>query len=56
VYREATSYGSKSSNGSWSGIIGLVSNGEADIGIGDFTANVKRSYVVDFIDTVEVSR
>jgi ABC-type amino acid transport substrate-binding protein len=37
-------------------MIALVSNGEADIGIGDFTATRERSDVVDFIDTAEISR
>ncbi|PNF32646.1 hypothetical protein B7P43_G15054 [Cryptotermes secundus] len=56
VYQAATSYGSKSGNGSWSGMVALVSSGEADIGIGDFTATAERSHVVEFIDTVEFSR
>ncbi|XP_033607560.1 probable glutamate receptor isoform X2 [Cryptotermes secundus] len=55
VYQAATSYGSKSGNGSWSGMVALVSSGEADIGIGDFTATAERSHVVEFIDTVEFS-
>ncbi|XP_021923388.1 probable glutamate receptor [Zootermopsis nevadensis] len=55
VYHETESYGSKSANGSWSGMIALVKNREADIGIGDFTATSERSNVVDFIDTVEFS-
>jgi ABC-type amino acid transport substrate-binding protein len=56
VYHEADSYGSKSGNGSWSGMIALVSNRNVDIGIGDFTATRERSDVVDFIDTVDFSR
>lgn len=37
-------------------MVALVSSGEADIGIGDFTATAERSRVVEFIDTVEFSR
>jgi ABC-type amino acid transport substrate-binding protein len=37
-------------------MIALISSGQADIGIGDFTATTERSHVVDFIDTVEFSR
>jgi hypothetical protein len=37
-------------------MVSLVSSGEADIGIGDFTASAERSHVVEFIDTVEFSR
>jgi len=50
------SYGSKSANGSWNGIVSLVSRGVADIGIGEFTVTKARSEVVAFIDTVEISR
>jgi len=49
-------YGSKSDNGSWNGMIALVSSGVADIGIGDFTVTKERSEVVAFIDIVEISR
>jgi hypothetical protein len=37
-------------------MVALVSSGEADIGIGDFTATVERSHMVEFLDTVEFSR
>lgn len=56
MYHETESYGSKSANGSWSGMIALVKNREADVGIGDFITTSERSNVVDFIDTVEFSR
>jgi ABC-type amino acid transport substrate-binding protein len=49
-------YGSKSGNGSWTGMVSLVSRGVADIGIGDFTVTKERSEVVAFLDTVEFSR
>jgi hypothetical protein len=56
VVHETDSYGSKSGNGSWNGMMALVSSGVADIGIGDFTVTKERSEVVAFIDTVEISR
>lgn len=55
VVHVTDSYGSKSENGSWNGVVALVSNGVADIGIGDFTVTKERSEVVAFIDTVEIS-
>jgi len=56
VVHVAGSYGSKSANGSWNGMVSLVSSGVADIGIGHFTATKERSEVVAFTDTVEISR
>jgi hypothetical protein len=56
LYQKADSYGSKSANGSWTGMVALVSRREADIGIADLTSTSERSNVVDFIDTVEFSR
>ena len=56
MVHETDSYGSKSGNGSWNGMMALVSSGVADIGIGDFTVTKERSEVVAFIDTVEISR
>ena len=50
------SYGSKSGNGSWSGMVALVTSGVADIGIGEFAATRERADVVSFVDTVEFSR
>jgi hypothetical protein len=55
VVLETDLYGSKSGNGSWNGMVGLVSSGVADIGIGDITVTTERSEVVAFTDTVEVS-
>jgi hypothetical protein len=49
-------YGSKSGNGSWNGMVSLVSRGVVEIGIGGFTVTKERSEVVAFIDTVEISR
>jgi ABC-type amino acid transport substrate-binding protein len=56
VFHETDSYGSKTGNETWTGIVALVASGVADIGVGDFTATGQRSDVVDFIDTVEFSR
>jgi ABC-type amino acid transport substrate-binding protein len=56
VFHEADSYGSKFANGSWNGMIALVSSGVADIGIGMFTVTKERADVVAFIDTIEFSR
>ena len=55
VLHETDSYGSKSGNGSWNGMIALVSNGVADIGIGVFTVTTERSEVVAFTDAIEIS-
>jgi hypothetical protein len=56
VVHETDSYGSKSGNGSWNGIVSLVYSGVAEIGIGDITVTKERFEVVAFIDTVEISR
>jgi len=56
VYQETDSYGSKIGNGSWNGVVALVKDGVADIGVGGFTLNKERSEVVVFTDTVEFSR
>jgi hypothetical protein len=56
VLHESDSYGSKSGNGSWTGTLGLVHSGVADIGIGDFTVTKERSEVVAFTDTLEISK
>ena len=50
MFHEADSFGSKSGNGSWSGIVALVISGIADIGIGDFVVTKKRSELVTFTD------
>ena len=48
MFHEEDSAGSKSDNGTWSGIIALVSNGKADIGVVDFTVTKERSEVVTY--------
>ena len=56
MFQEADSFGHKSGNGSWSGMMALVSSGIADIGIGDFIVSKDRSEVVEFTDTVTFGR
>jgi len=56
VVHTTDAFGSKSGNGMWTGMVGLVSSGVAEIGIGDFTTTKERSEVVAFTDTVEISR
>ncbi|GBL89854.1 hypothetical protein AVEN_179623-1 [Araneus ventricosus] len=41
-------YGKKDENGNWSGIIGMVQRGEADLGIGQIAVTRERMEVVDF--------
>jgi len=56
VFYEADSYGSKSGNGSWSGMVGLVSSGIADIGVGAFVVTKERSEAVAYTDTLGFAR
>ena len=41
-------YGSQSSNGTWTGMIGFLINGHVEVAVGDFTMNTHRTKVVDF--------
>jgi len=56
VFREADSFGSKSRNGSWSGMVALVNSGIADIGVASFAVTKERSEVVAYTDTLEFAR
>ena len=56
MFHETDSYGSISGNGSWSGMMALVSSGTADIGIGEFIVSKERSEVVAFTDTIAFGR
>ena len=56
VFHETDSYGSKSGNRSWNGMVSLVYSGVADIGIGVLTMTKERSEVVAFTDTVGMAR
>ena len=52
MFHEEDSYGSKSGNGTWNGMVGLVSSGVADIGVGYFSVTKERSEVVTYTDTI----
>ena len=52
MFHEADLFGSKSANGSWSGMVGLVSSGIAEIAVTDFVLSKERSEVVAFTDTL----
>jgi hypothetical protein len=56
VFHEADSFGSKSGNGTWNGMMALVSSGVADIGVGFLIVKKEMSEVVDFTDTVGIGR
>ena len=52
MFHDADSFGSKSGNGSWSGMMALVSSGVADIGVGLLIVKKEMSEVVDFTHSV----
>ena len=56
MFHEEDSYGSKSDNGTWNGMIALVSSGVADIGVGTFLVTKERSEVVTYTDTLGFGR
>jgi len=41
-------YGSLSSNGTWTGMIAWLINGDIEVAVGDFTMSTQRTKVVDF--------
>ena len=41
-------WGTKSDNGSWNGIVGMVTRGDVDMGVNDFTITSDRAEAVDF--------
>jgi ABC-type amino acid transport substrate-binding protein len=43
-----SAYGSMSSNGTWTGMIALLINGDVEVGVGDFSVSTQRARVVDF--------
>merc|ERR1719195_609171 len=43
-----TGYGSRRADGSWTGMIGEILEGRADMAIGDMSINFEREQVVDF--------
>ena len=56
MFHEADSSGSKSGNGSWNGMVGLVSRGIAHVGLYSFVVTKERSEVVAYTETLEFSR
>ena len=56
MFHGTDSFGSKSGNGSWNGMVSLVYSGVADIGIEHFTVTKERSEVVAFIGAIEITR
>ena len=50
------SYGSKSDNGTWNGMVALVNSGVADIGVANFRMTKERSEVVAYTDTLGIIR
>jgi len=56
VFHEADTFGSKSPNGSWNGMVALVSSGIADIAVADFGITKERCKVVAYTDTLTFLR
>ena len=56
MFHEEDIFGSKSGNGTWNGMMALVSSGEADIGLGHISVTKERSEVVAFTDILGTSR
>ena len=56
MFHEEDSFGSKYDNGSWSGMMALLSSGIAHFGVEPFAVTKERSEVVAFTETVAFSR
>jgi len=56
VFHEADTFGIKSGNGSWDGMVGLVISGIAHVGVEPFIVTKERSEVLAYTDTIEFSR
>ena len=56
MFHGADSYGSKSGNGTWDGMIALVSSGVADIGVADFLVKKEKYEVVTYTDPLGFQR
>jgi hypothetical protein len=52
VFHEADSFGSKSGNGSWSGMLGLVMSGIAHVGVEPFAMTKERSEVMAYTNAL----
>ena len=53
MFHEEDSFGSKSDNGTWTGMIGRVSSGVADICVTPLVMTKERSEVVAFTDALK---
>jgi hypothetical protein len=49
-------YGSKNLDGTWSGIVGMVASGHADLGINMFAFSTERLGVIDFLKEIYTTR
>jgi hypothetical protein len=56
VFHEAESPGSKSDNGTWSGMVAMVSSGIAHVGVESFAVTKERSEVVAYTNAIESAR
>jgi len=56
VFHEADSFGSKSGNGSWNGMVALVMSGIARVGVEPFVATKQRSEVMEYTNTLGFTR
>ena len=52
MFHEADSFGSKSVNGSWSGMVALVMSGIAHVGVEPFVVTKQRSEVMEYTNTL----
>ena len=48
MFHEADSFGSKSGNGSWIGMVALVMNGIAHVGVEPFVVTKEKSEVMEY--------
>ncbi|XP_076059374.1 uncharacterized protein LOC143036000 [Oratosquilla oratoria] len=46
-------FGTPLPNGSWSGMVGLLKNGRADVALGPLSVTIPRSYVMDFSPAID---
>ena len=56
MFHEEDLFYSKSGNGTWTGMMALVSSGVEGIGVGHISVTKNRSEVVAFTDTLESLR
>jgi hypothetical protein len=53
---EDESSGSKNVDGTWSGIVGTVASGHADLGLNMLEFSTERMDVIDFLNPIDTSR